>query len=45
MGEMEHVKVTRPKKCTSCRGKEFVREGNEVFCKKCGLIIEDYNYE
>ena len=42
---MEDAVISKPIKCSSCRSKEFIRENNEVYCKKCGLIVEDYNYE
>jgi len=28
------------KKCPECNSKDIIREDNEVYCKKCGFVIE-----
>ncbi len=30
----------KPKKCPECKG-EIVDDGEDIYCKKCGLVMEE----
>jgi|TARA_B100001971_G_C17789811_1_gene333947 transcription initiation factor TFIIIB Brf1 subunit/transcription initiation factor TFIIB len=40
MPEKIRPKIEEPKKCPECGSKELEREKGELYCKKCGFVID-----
>jgi ribosomal protein L37AE/L43A len=37
---LQGLKGEDTKRCPECKSKDIVRENNEIYCKKCGYVIE-----
>jgi len=37
---LQSIEGQGAKKCPECGSKDIIREDNEVYCKKCGFVID-----
>lgn len=37
---LQRVRGEELRKCPDCGSKDLIREQGEVYCKKCGLVVE-----
>jgi len=37
---LQRVEGQGEKRCPECKSKEIVRKDNEIYCKKCGYVID-----
>ena len=37
---LQGIEAEGVKKCPECGSEEIIRESNELYCKKCGFVID-----
>jgi len=37
---MQGIEAEGTRKCPECGSKDLVKEDDEIYCKKCGLVID-----